>query len=68
MMMSQKYFWYGMGFILLFETTYLKKNYMEKHSSFNSAFKQLRYGLLKFKLLHTKLSYLVLDPVVENKC
>ena len=29
--------------------------------------KQLRYGLLKFKFLHTKLSYLVLDPVLRSK-
>ena len=29
--------------------------------------KQLRYGFLKFKLLHTKLSYLVLVPKVRNR-
>ena len=29
--------------------------------------KQLRYGFLKFKLLHTKLFYLVLVPEVRNR-
>ena len=29
--------------------------------------KQLRYGVLKFKLLHTKLSYLVLVSEVRNR-
>ena len=49
-----------MGFIQLFGTTYLKKVHLQNFGSL--VHKQLRYGCLKFKLLHTKLSYLVLVP------
>ena len=37
------------------------------HKAFQ-CIKQLRYELSKFKSPHTKLSYLVLDPVVRNQC
>ena len=55
-----------MGFIQLFGTTYLKKVHTQKIVSL--VHKQLRYGFLKFKLLHTKLSYLVPVPEVRNRC
>ena len=45
-------------FIQLFRTTYLKKVHMLKIAF--QCIKQLRYGFSKFKLMHTKLSYLVL--------
>ena len=45
------------GCILLFSTTYLKNAHTQKVAL--CCIKQLRYGLLKFKLLHTK-AYLVL--------
>ena len=54
-----------MGFIRLFGTTYLKKVHTQTEwlfSALNS------WGFLKFKMLHTKLSYLLLgtDPKSER--
>ena len=51
-----------LSFYRLFGTTYLKKSRAK-----NRSILQLRYGLLKFIFLHTKLSYFVLDPAVRNK-
>ena len=46
----------------LFGTTYLKKVHTRKKSG-----SLVICGFLKFKLLHTKLSYLVLVPEVRNQ-
>ena len=54
-----------MGFISLFGTTYLKK--VHKQKLVLQCIKQLRNACLKFKLLHTKLSYFVLVPQVRNR-
>ena len=52
-----------------FCSIFVRNNLSEKSSHKKLALlyiKQLlRYGLLKFKFLHTKLSYLVLDPAVR---
>ena len=46
-------------------TLYLEKVHKQNIVSL-LCIKQLRYGFLKLKLLHTKLSYLVLVPEVRN--
>ena len=58
-MMSQKYiFSEVMGFVQLFWATYTRKVLY--------CTKQLRYGLLKFKLLHTNPSYLAMGHFIRN--
>ena len=51
-----------LSFYRLFGTTYLKNSHAKTRSIL-----QLRYGLLKFIFLHTKLSYLVLIDAIKNK-
>ena len=67
-MMSQKRFFSKfMGFILIARNNLSEKSSHAKKVALQCT-KQLRYGFLKFKLLHTKLSYLVLVPEVRNRC